>query len=120
MRMTSMAEVRKLASFAIEDMKEGSGLFDDVDATITNIRFTREAPDNYTAEGNPLFVNLSLLLKGDGPEEERKVGQSYSLGAKAGDQFTVTGDGYGLVPNSDDAAIRKDCKWGTICASLQN
>lgn len=115
-----MSTTQKFASFAPEDMKEGTNLFDNVDLTWLKLQFTKEAPDNYTAEGNPIFANVSFLLDGDAPEEERKVGQSYSLGAKAGDDFTISEDGYALVPNNDDAAIRKDCKFGTLVCSMAN
>lgn len=114
-----MAEVQKFASFATEDMKEGTGLFDDVDATLTNLQFTKEAPDNYAAQGNPIFAVVHMLLTGDAPEEERKVSQSYSLGAQAGDNFTISEDGYKLIPTNDDAAPRADSKFGTFCKYLQ-
>jgi len=117
----TMSEAQKYASFAVEDMKAGTGLFDNVDATITNIQHTKEPPDNYTMDGgNPIFANVSFLLDGDGPEEERRVNQVYSEGAAAGDNFTISNDGYGLIPSNAEAAPRKDSKWGTFCAALQN
>jgi len=112
----------KYVSMASEDMKEGSNLFDNVDARIKNIQFTKEPPsDSYTTEGNPIFSNVTFLLDGDGPEAERTVSQSYSLGAQAGDNFTIGDDGYGLllIEGKDDAAIRKDSKWGTFVAVLE-
>lgn len=114
-----MAE-QTYASFAVEDMKEGTGLFDDVDGTIRKFQFTKEPPDNYQAEGNPIFAVVHFELKGDGPVEERMVSQSYSLGASAGDGFGVSEDGYGLIPTADGAAVRKDSKFGTFAAALQN
>lgn len=114
-----MSEVKR-ASFAVEDMSEGSNLFDNVRATIVSGKFTKEAPDNYTAEGNPIFGVVNLEIAGEGPIDERRVSQSYSLGAQAGDNFTVSGDGDYLIPTKDEASIRKDCKFGTLAASLQN
>lgn len=108
----------KYASQAIDDMKEGTGLFDNVNARVTNIQFTKTPPDNYAADGNPIFSDVSFLIDGDGPEDDRKASQSYSLGASAGDNFTIGPDGYGLIPNSDDAVLRKDSKWGTFVSSL--
>jgi hypothetical protein len=101
-------------------MNEGSNLFDNVRATVTDLKLTKEPPDNYKAEGNPIFANLSLLINGTGPEEDRKVSQSYSLGAKAGDNFEISEDGYSLLPTNDDATLRKDSKFGTLIASLKN
>lgn len=114
-----MAEVKR-ASFAIEDMKEGSGLWDNARATIIGGKFTKEPPDNYQASGNPLFGVANFLLAGDAPEEERRQSQSYSLGATAGDNFTISEDGDYLIPVSDDSAARKDSKFGTFAASLQS
>jgi hypothetical protein len=111
---------QKYASLAVEDLKEGSNLFDNVDATITKAVYTNEAPDNYTAEGTPIFAVISLELKGDAPIEERTVSQSYSLGASAGANFTVSDDGFGLIPNEDGVSLRKDSKWGTFVSALAN
>lgn len=113
----------KRASFAVEDMKEGGGnLFGSagpVRATLQG-RFSKEAPENYPAQGNPIFAWVDFTLAGDGPIEERRAQQTYSLGAQSGDNFTISEDGNYLIPNSDDAAIVKDCKFGTFAASLQN
>src|ERR1051326_9148920 len=98
---------QKYASFAVEDMIESSGLFDNVDGVVSGAKFTKEAPDNYQAEGNPIFFILGITLNGDGPVEDRTVSQTYSLGAQAGDNFTISSDGYALVPSNDDARIRK-------------
>lgn len=111
---------QKYASLAPEDLKEGSNLFDNVDATILKAVYTNEAPDNYTAEGTPIFAVITLELKGDAPVEERTVSQSYSLGASAGANFTVSDDGHGLIPNEDGVSLRKDSKWGTFVAALSN
>src|SRR3990167_3467730 len=113
-----MSATPKYASQVPEDMKEGTGLFDNVNAHITNIQFTKTPPENYQADGNPIYSDVSFLIDGEGPEEDRKAGQSYSLGAKAGDNFTISPDGYGLIPNNDDAELRKDSKWGTFVTSL--
>src|SRR5574337_336993 len=119
-----MAEAVKRASFAQEDMKEGGGnLFGSngpVRAALVGGRFTKQAPDGYTAEGNPIFGVAEFLIAGDGPEEERRVNQSYSLGAQSGDHFTIAPDGDYLIPSGDDAQIIKDCKFGLFASSLQN
>ena len=109
---------QKFASFAPEDMKEGSNLWDNVDARVTGFRFSKDAPDGYTAEGSPIFAWVDFELKGDGPAEERRVNQSYSLGSSSGDQFTVSEDGYKLIPATEDSALRKDSKFGTFVGSL--
>lgn len=116
-----MAE-QKYASMAVEDMSEGgSGLFDNVQAKITGFQFTKTPPtDSYTADGDPIFANVSMLIDGDGPEDERRVSQSYSLGATAGENFTISEDGFGLIPSNDQAAVVKTSKFGTLIASLQN
>jgi hypothetical protein len=122
---------QKYASFAVEDLKEGSNLIDNFDGVLSSFKFTKEAPDNYTAEGSPIFMVFGFALdaakftKQQGEDEDAyqarlHPSQSYSLGAKAGDDFIISEDGYGLIPQSDDAAIRKDCKAGTVIASLQN
>lgn len=115
---------QKRASFAIEDMRQGGGNLwgtaGAVRAAITGGKFTKEAPDNYSAEGNPIFGVVDFLLAGDAPEEERRVNQSFSLGAAAGDNFTVSEDGDFLIPTTDDAAVIKDSKFGTFACSLQN
>ena len=110
----------KPASFATKDMKEGSNLFDNVRASLTAGKFTKEPPDNYAAEGDPIFGVITLLLAGDGSVEERTVQQSYSLGGSAGQMFTIAPNGDYLIPSSDDAAPRKDSKFGTLAASMQN
>jgi biotin carboxyl carrier protein len=110
---------QKYASMATEDLKEGTGLFDNVDGRVTAFKLTKEAPEGYAAEGNPIFAYLYLLLDGTQPEDERKVSQSYSLGAMAGDNFDISEDGYGLIPKNDDAAIRKDSKYGTFISVLE-
>jgi hypothetical protein len=115
-----VAEARKFASFDPAEMKEGSNLFDNVRGTIKNIQLTKELPDNYQAEGNPIFGNLTLVLNGEGPEEDRTVTQGYSLGASAGDNFEISEDGYSLYPTNDDATLRKDSKFGTLLSSLKN
>jgi hypothetical protein len=112
---------QKYASMAGKDTRENSTLFDNVDATITNVQLTKEAPDNYEAAGSPIFGVVSFLLDGDGSEDDRKQTQSYSLGAKAGEEFTISVDGYGLIPVSDDfISTRKGSKWDTFKSSLEN
>lgn len=114
----------KRASFAQEDMKAGGGNLwgtaGPVRARIIGGRFTKEAPDNYQGEGNPIFGVVDFELAGDAPIEERKVNQSFSLGGSAGDNFAISPDGNYLVPTNDDAAVIKDSKFGTFASSLQN
>jgi hypothetical protein len=119
----------KRASFAIEDMKEGGGgLFDNVRAVIVGGKFSKEAPDNYQASGNPIFGWAEFELKGleknpGESDDEFKVrthpNQTYSLGAQAGDNFTISDDGDYLIPVHDDAQIVKDSKFGIFCQKLQ-
>jgi hypothetical protein len=111
---------QQYASQAIEDFQESSGLFDNVNAVITNVQFTTSAPDNYAAEGNPIFANVSFLIDGEGDEAERAVSQGYSLGATAGVGYDVSEDGYGLIAKSTDASLRKGSKWSTFVAALAN
>lgn len=111
---------QKPASFATKDMKEGSNLFDNVRAKLIGGLFTKEAPDNYEAAGDPIFGVVKLLIDGDAPIEDRTVSQSYSLGGTAGSMFTIVPGGDYLIPISDDAAPRKDSKFGTLATSLQN
>lgn len=119
-----MAEAQKRASFAVEDMVAGGGNLwgtaGAVRAKVVGGRFTKEAPDNYTAEGNPIFGVADFELAGDAPIEDRKVNQSFSLGATSGDNFTISEDGDYLIPTSDDAHIVKDSKFGIFASSLQN
>lgn len=114
-----MAE-QKFASFAPEDMKEGGNLWDNVDAKITGFKFTREAPDNYTVEGSPIFAKVDFEIAGTTPIEERRVDNSYSLGAAAGENFDVSEDGYKLIPKSEDAQANKGSKFGTFVMALIN
>jgi hypothetical protein len=102
-----------------DGFSEGTGLFDDVDGAIVNVQFTTDLPENYTTDGaNPLFANVSILLDGDGSEEERTVTQGYSLGAKSSENFTIGDDGFGLIPQSDHATVNKGTKWGIFMAAL--
>src|SRR6266851_2149258 len=117
--MQRMAQ--KYASMSSKDTRENSTLFDNFDGTVTNVQFTKEAPDNYEAAGSPIFGVLSLLLDGGSAENERKQTQSYSLGAKAGDEFTISPDGYGLIPTDDQTtSLRKGSKWDTLKCSFEN
>lgn len=113
-------EKQKYASMNPDTFSEGTGLFDDVDGEIRNIQFTTELPDNYTSEGaSPLFSNVTILLDGDGPIAERTVTQGYSLGAKSSENFTVSDDGYGLIPQTEHATVNKSTKWGTFVEALK-
>lgn len=111
----------KYASFATEDLRESSNLFDDVDATITAIQFGKNPPaSNYEADGNPIYGRVDYLLDGSAPAEERAVNQFYSLGATAGDQFDIAADGHGLIPKQDTvASLRKGSKWSMYTMALQ-
>src|SRR5262249_51641866 len=111
---------QKYASFAGAKLREQTGLFDDVDAKVVAFKFSKEAPDNYPAEGNPIFAYVSLLLDGDGPEDERTQVQIYNLGAKAGDEFTIGDDGYGLIPVDDAVNTgRKGSKFTIFTQALE-
>lgn len=110
---------QKYASMAAKDTREASSLWEGP-GVITNVQFTKEAPDNYEAQGNPIFGIMSILADGDGPEDERKQQQSYSLGAKAGDEFTISEDGFGLIPiDGAVASTRKGTKWDTLKCSFE-
>lgn len=117
---------QKYASFAAKDTREAGSLPTDFDATLTALQFTKEPPDGYTAEGNPVFANITLLIDEAGDykdktENERTLIQSYSLGAKAGDEFTISDDGYGLIPSDDSVtSIRKGTKFDLWKCSLEN
>lgn len=102
-----------------DTFSEGTGLFDDVDGTILAVLFTTEAPENYEADGNPLFANVSILLDGDGAEADRTVNQSFSLGGKSGDNFSIAEGGTGLIPEHDHATVNKSTKWGIFVEALR-
>lgn len=111
---------QKYASMNPETFSEGTGLFDDIDGEITNVQLTTDLPDNYPTEGaSPLFGNVTILMDGDGGEDERTVTQGYSLGAKSSENFDVASDGFGLIPKSDHATINKSTKWGTFMEALR-
>lgn len=98
--------------------KAGGGLFDDVDAVITQVRYTDEAPEGYSAQGdsNPLFALLGIMIDG----AESAVTQHISLGGKSGNNFTVINDGKGLEALVDDAGISEKAKWAMLISSLVN
>lgn len=103
------------ASLDPENFSTGSGLFDDVDGVVTGAHFTNEPPDGYTADGNPLFFVLEIQIDGaDGPVEQR-----YSMGGKAGDQFTVSDDGLGLIPEGPHSRLGASSKFGLFMAALK-
>lgn len=103
-----------------DTFSEGTGLFDDVDGTVKAVLFTKEPPsESYETEGNPLFAEVSILLDGDGNETERTVSQSYSLGGKSGDNFTIADGGTGLIPENDHATVNKSTKWGIFVEALK-
>lgn len=119
---------QQYASFDPKDLKTPNTLFDNVNAEITGFAFTREAPDNYKAEGNPIFavINLNLydLTRVDGESAEefkqrQNQSQSYSLGAAVGNNWAPSEDGFALVPSVDDPnAPSKDSKFGTFVTAL--
>ncbi len=89
----------KYASLAAKDTREASSLPSDFDGTITAFQFTKEAPDNYNpGEGNHIFgrITLGAIVGVDGLADGYE--QSFSLGGKAGDEFSISSDGYGLIP----------------------
>lgn len=112
---------QKYASWAAKDTREAGSLPSDFDGAVVGAQFTKEAPDNYTAEGNPIFASIRILRRDiEGTEEERTLVQSYSLGAKAGDEFTISSDGFGLIPTDDSvASIRKGSKFDLWKCSLE-
>lgn len=113
---------QKYASFAAKDTREAGSLPSDFDGAVVGAQFTKEAPDNYTAEGNPIFAVIKILRRDiEGTEEERTIPQSYSLGAKAGDEFNISDDGFGLIPTDDSiTSIRKGSKFDLFKCSLEN
>lgn len=114
-----MVAKQKYASMNPDTFSEGTGLFDDIDGVVSNVHLTTDQPENYTTDGAaPLFANVSIVIDGDGDEAERTVTQGYSLGAKSSENFTVSDDGHGLIPQNDHATINKGTKWGTFMAAL--
>lgn len=109
---------QKYASFAAKDTREASSLPSDFDAPITAFKFTKEAPDGYSADGNPIFAVVTLVPEGDGQPPE--VVQSYNLGGKAGDEFSISEDGYGLIPTGSETTGRKGSKFDLFKCSLEN
>ncbi len=111
---------QKYASWSSDDTRDTSSLPSDFDAAITAATFTKEPPDNYTAEGNPIFAVITFKRE-DLTGDEATVIQSYNLGGKAGDEFTISSDGYGLIPTGDEfSAIRKGSKFDLFKCSLEN
>ena len=111
---------QKYASWAAKDTRESSSLPSDFDAAIAEAKFTKEPPDNYPAEGNPIFAVVTYHREDNVSEEERTLPVHYNLGGKAGDEFTISDDGYGLVPiNEDCNAIRKGSKFDLWKCSLE-
>lgn len=117
---------QKYASMAAKDTREAGSLPSDFDATITNVQFTKEAPEGYDpGEGsNPIFGVITVgnpTKPAEGGEIADGYQQSYSLGGKSGDEFTISSDGYGLIPVSDEfQATRKGSKWDLVKCSLEN
>lgn len=103
----------KYASFAPKDVKEisGSSLWDNVNATITGFKFTKELPANYKIEPragetvSPIGVDVNFEVEGSAPVEERRVSQFFSAGTKAGLSWNISEDGYKLVPKVEGAEI---------------
>lgn len=117
-----MSEQQKYVSFATEDLREQSNLFDDVDARIKAFAFTMTPPsDNYKTEdgGTPIFAVITFLIDGDAPEQERTVTQSYSLGSKSSTEFVISNDRYGLIPIEDANKPRAGCKFTTLTEQFQ-
>jgi hypothetical protein len=113
---------QKYASWAAEDTRDAGSLPSDFDAAIIGAQFTKEAPDGYNAEGNPIFGVIKYLRRDiEGSDEERTLVQSYSLGAKAGDEFDISEDGFGLIPKDESIAssIRKGSKFDLWKCTLE-
>ncbi len=117
-----MSTAQKYASFAVEDMKEGSNLFDNVRGKITKLIYTNEPPDNYVVEGAYIGAKLFLELAGDAPVEERQVSQDYNTGASTAANWKISDDGFGLIPVDPEniVPLRKDSKFGTLMAAFGN
>lgn len=110
---------QKYASFAPADVKEtgGSNLWDNADAKITAIRFSKEMPDGYRIEPKivngvveeiaPIGAYVDFEIAGSAPVEERRVNQFFSLGAKVGLSFDIAASGTALIPKVEDAQIYK-------------
>ncbi len=113
---------QKYASFAAKDTREAGSLPSDFDGAVVAAQFTKEAPDGYQADGNPIFAVVKILRRDiEGTEEERTLVQSYNLGGKAGDEFDISDDGYGLIPKDDSiTSIRKGSKFDLFKCSLEN
>lgn len=113
---------QKYASFAAKDTRDAGSLPSDFDGKIVSAQFTKEAPDGYQAEGDPIFAVVKILRRDiEGTEQERTLAQSYSLGAKAGTEFTISDDGYGLIPSDDSiTSLRKGSKFDLFKCSLEN
>lgn len=113
-----MSEV-KYASFAPTDVKETSSrkLWDNADATVTGVKFSKEMPANYKIEPkitngvveeiSPIGAYVTFEIVGDAPVEERSVDQFFSVGAKVGLSFDIAPSGTALVPKIDEAQIYK-------------
>lgn len=130
-----MSVPKIFASFDPSDMKQGGSLFDNVDLEIVaGTRYSMEAPDNYHAEGHPIFAWVEYFMyslpderKDKNEPDPRRVNQSYSLGAKSGENFTISEDGNYLIPvegnvDSDGKIIeplRLDSKFGTYVDALK-
>lgn len=118
---------QKYASWAAKDTREAGSLPSDFDATIVAATFSKETPDNYPASGNPIFAYITLLIDDAGDyagktDEERTLKPFYNLGGKAGDEFTLSEDGNGLIPVDDTVAssTRKGSKFDLWKCSLEN
>ena len=102
---------QQYASMDPETFSTGGGLFDDLDVVFNGARFTTDPPsDDYQVEGSPIFAVVEFTP--DGAEES--VSQHFSCGAKAGDNFSISEDGFGLIPNGPNSKLKKSCKWGTF------
>lgn len=117
---------QKYASFAAKDTRETGSLPSDFDATIVAAQFSKEAPDGYPAQGNPIFGWITLQIDDAGDyagksDEERTLKPAYNLGGKAGDEFTISEDGCGLIPSDDSVtSTRKGSKFDLWKCSLEN
>ena len=112
---------QKYASWASKDTRDTSSLPSDFDAAVADAKFTKEPPDNYPAEGNPIFAVITYRREDNVSEEEKTLPVYYNLGGKAGDEFDISDDGVGLIPKGDEySAIRKGSKFDLWKCSLEN
>ena len=103
-----MAETQKV-NFNPGEFGEGGGLIDDVDATITDIRFIMTDYDGAITDMVPV---AKILFDVDGEEQE----QLFSVGGKG--DFAPDETGLGLVALKSKSTLTKKSKFGMLMGSL--